>query len=62
MGSGTSNLWVVGDGGVILKWTGGTWATEVSGTIQGLAGIWGTDAHNVWVVGTGGTILHYLPN
>ena len=43
----------------ILKWDGTTWAAQVSGSIQYLRGVWGTDASNVWAVGDFGTILKW---
>lgn len=55
-GTDTSNIWAVGDGGVILKWNGSVWATQTSGTTANLLRVWGADASNVWAVGSGGTI------
>ena len=55
-GSDATNVWAVGDGGTILKWNGGAWSPQISGTAQFLYGVWGGDATNVWAVGNGGTI------
>ena len=55
-GADTSNIWAVGDGGVILKWNGTAWAAQTSGTTANLLRVWGTDASNVWAVGASGTI------
>lgn len=56
-GSDANNIWVVGDRGTILKWNGGSWSPQISGTTQHLRGVWGSDANNVWAVGDGGVIL-----
>ncbi len=55
-GTDTSNVWAVGDSGVILKWNGTAWAAQTSGTTANLLRVWGTDASNVWAVGSAGTI------
>ncbi|MBX7208567.1 MAG: PKD domain-containing protein [Verrucomicrobiaceae bacterium] len=55
-GLNTSNIWAVGDGGVILKWNGSAWTAQSSGTTANLLRVWGSDANNVWAVGASGTI------
>jgi predicted outer membrane repeat protein len=53
-----SNLWIVGNGGRILKGDGsGTWTAQTSGTTSALIEVWGTSATNLWAVGTSGRIL-----
>lgn len=57
-GSSSSDIYVVGDGGVILRSTGnGQWTREVSGTVQNLRSIWGASATDIFIVGDG-IILH----
>ena len=58
-GSGKSNVWAVGDNGVLLRYTGSGWSRIDSGTKFGLRGVWGSSANDVYVVGQGGTVLHY---
>jgi photosystem II stability/assembly factor-like uncharacterized protein len=53
-----SNAWAVGDGGLVLKWTGSTWEQRASGvTTAQLNGVAFADASNGWIVGSGGTVL-----
>jgi hypothetical protein len=61
-GTDLSGLWVVGDGGAILRWQGtGLVADPQSGlvTTSNLRAIWGAAQNDIWAVGEGGTILHY---
>ena len=58
-GSDASNVWAVGDGGVILKWNGTTWTAQTSGTTNALRAVWGTSATSVWAVGDNGTVLKW---
>jgi regulation of enolase protein 1 (concanavalin A-like superfamily) len=55
-GLDASNIWAVGDGGVILKWNGTAWSAQTSGITTNLLRVWGVDANNVWAVGNGGVI------
>ena len=53
-----SNIWIVGNGGRIMKSSGnGTWTTQTSGTTGALIEVWGTSATNLWAVGASGRIL-----
>ena len=54
------DVYVVGDGGVILHSTdaGATWPAAASGTSAALRGVWGSSPSDVYVVGASGTILH----
>jgi hypothetical protein len=56
-GTASGELFTVGDAGTILRNEGSGWASEVSGTTQGLFGIWGTCPADVFAVGANGTIL-----
>ncbi len=58
--SGMSDVWVVGDGGIILHSVdgGASWSFEVSGTTAALRAIWGSSTTDLWIVGDEGTVLH----
>lgn len=58
-GSGPTDVWVVGAGGVILRWNGSAWSGVTSGTGQDLHGLWGSGPSDVWAVGFAGTIVHW---
>ncbi len=58
-GSGTNDVWAVGEKGTILHRVNGTWLQVSSGTTNDLYAIWGTSATNIWAVGDKGTILHW---
>jgi hypothetical protein len=57
-GKSADVAYAVGDGGVILKRSGGSWQTQTSGTTANLTALWGTDVNNVWVLGVPGGPLH----
>lgn len=50
-GSDASNVWGVGDGGMVLRWNGSSWSAQSSGVTQALFGVWGADKSHVWFVG-----------
>jgi len=54
-----SDVFAVGDGGTILRRTGGSWAAMTSGTPATLRGVWARTSSDVWAVGSGGTILRF---
>jgi len=60
-GFGLSNVWVVGSGGVVLRYTGpgGGWTKIAVPSTANLLDIYGTSLNDIWVVGEGGTILHF---
>ena len=58
-GSGPSDVWVDGEGGIVLHWNGTTWTAVPSGTTEFLSVPWGTGPDDVWVVGSAGTIIHW---
>jgi cysteine-rich repeat protein len=57
-GTGPSNVFVVGGGGMIGTYTG-TWSSAVSPTTQTLNDVWGRNASDVFAVGDGGAIVHF---
>lgn len=46
-----SDVWVVGEGGAILRGSVGDWEPIASGTTEPLWGVWGASADDVWIVG-----------
>jgi hypothetical protein len=60
-GSGSNDIWAVGDMGVIRHMTAGAlrWAIVPSPTTEALHAVWGSAANDVWAVGDYGTILHF---
>jgi hypothetical protein len=58
-GTSDSNIFAVGDDGVIAHFDGTSWELMNSGVMRDLDGIWGTSANNVYAVGSSGLILHY---
>src|SRR5262249_16908671 len=51
-GSDARHVWVVGAEGIIEKYDGSSWHSQVSGIRRRLfLGIWGSDARHVWTVG-----------
>jgi hypothetical protein len=58
-GTSASDIFAVGDDGLILRYDGLDWDTMFSGTSEILWEVWGTSANNVFAVGENGTILHY---
>ncbi len=58
-GTSGTDVYVVGDSGIIIHYDGSTWSGMDSGTTNDLWSIWGTSAMNIFAVGHQGTILHY---
>jgi len=66
-GSSDNNVYVVGDSGTIVRYDGGSWSTQTSGTTSGLKGVWGSSSTDIFAVGDTHTtskknyytILHY---
>ncbi|MBN2493089.1 MAG: hypothetical protein JXR96_00755 [Deltaproteobacteria bacterium] len=58
-GISDSDLWAVGEGGMILHWNGTNWTIVESGVRESLADVWVTSADDAWAVGTDGTVLHW---
>jgi hypothetical protein len=59
-GSSASDVFAVGDDGVIVHFDGSQW-TSTKPTGKGLIGVWGFSPGDVFAVGEGGTILHGTP-
>lgn len=56
-GTSVSNLWIVGDSGLILRFNGSTATAVASGVSDTLHGIIGSSASSLWAVGDHGRIL-----
>jgi hypothetical protein len=56
-GTGPSDVWAVGSGGMIQHKDATGWNEVTSGTTQDLTAIWGASATELFVVGRAGTIL-----
>ena len=52
-----TEVWVVGDGGTILRFDGESWALAASPTEQDLLAIWGSGIQTVSAVGARGTLI-----
>jgi hypothetical protein len=52
-------VWMVGDGGTVLRWDGAAWGRADTNTRKTLYDLWGQGPDNVWIVGSGPTVLHY---
>ncbi|MBU1671097.1 MAG: hypothetical protein KKF41_04340 [Actinobacteria bacterium] len=52
------NVWAVGTRGMILRWDGGRFVPQESGTAVDLHGVSAASPRDVWAVGDGGTVLH----
>ena len=61
-GSSGSDIFAVGEDGVILHYGGTTWSMMETQTQQYFLDVWGTSSTDVFAVGTSGTILHYDGN
>ena len=55
-GSGPSDVFAVGDNGVILHWDGITWSAMESVATVALSAVWGTGPNDVFVAGGDSTI------
>ena len=47
-------LWVVGDGGVMLHYDGAAWTEQSAGTEQGLRSVFAISTNDVWACGESG--------
>jgi hypothetical protein len=57
-GNSASNVYAVGDDGIILHYNGTSWSRMTSGTTDRFYGVWGSSSTDVYAVGLYGTILH----
>ena len=60
-GSSNTDIYAVGDNGVILHYDGSSWSQiEIPGDLEmRLYDVWGSSLDNVYAVGQYGTIIHY---
>jgi len=58
-GTGTSNIYAVGNGGTILRYNGTAWTAIASPTTNNLHDVWGSSASDIYMVGANGTVLRY---
>lgn len=54
-----SDVWIVGEAGIILHYDGSRWTQQASGVDVTLFDVWGTSSTNVWAVGARGTVLQF---
>jgi len=57
-GTAGSDVFAVGDDGVILHYNGSNWSAMASGSTADLYGVWGLSASQVYAVGRHGTVLY----
>jgi hypothetical protein len=50
-GSGSDDIWVVGDAGTVLHWDGSSWVSLRTGTTASLLAVWGNGLGAAYVVG-----------
>lgn len=58
-GLSSSEVWAVGEGGLVLRFNGTLWTPQISTTNEALYAVGGTSGSDVYAVGSRGTILHY---
>lgn len=58
-GSGTDNIYAVGDSGTIIHFDGNDWMLTDSGFSNNFHGVWASNPNEVFVVGSSGTILYF---
>ena len=58
-GFSSTDIFAVGDNGLILHYDGTRWTMMSSPTTEHLHGVWGTAHDNMYAVGTNCTIIHY---
>jgi len=58
-GSSATDVWTVGQDGVILHWDGAVWSQAVSGVTAALGGVYAASPTDAWAVGDAGTIVHW---
>lgn len=57
-GTGTSDVFVIGDAGTCLRFDGTAWAPLPLGTTDDLRAISGLPSGEAWIAGAGGSLLH----
>ncbi len=58
-GSSASDVWAVGDNGLVMHYDGTTWKQVDAGTTNHLHGVWVDAPDSVFVVGWQATVLHW---
>jgi|GEM_PF-1366380 len=58
-GSSSTDVFAVGDNGLILHYNGSNWSQMDSGTATDLLSIWGSSASDIYTAGDDGFIFHY---
>ena len=58
-GVSPSYIWVVGDGGVALRFDGTAWTQVPTGTTQDLRSVWARSESEAWAVGANNVALFY---
>ena len=58
-GQAVASVWAVGDAGVAVHDTAGTWMSIPTGQSNALYGVWVAGAGSVYAVGAGGTVVYY---
>lgn len=56
---GAGRVWVVGEGGTIMRHDGQGWQTRSASHVEGIRGVWGSAPDDVWAVGDYGLIVHF---
>jgi hypothetical protein len=54
-----TDLWIVGNGGKVIRYDGAIFHDVDVGTSVVLQDVWGSGRDDVWVVGMGGTVRHF---
>jgi hypothetical protein len=54
-----NDVFVVGDGGTILRRQNAAWTKMTSGTLENLRAVWALSSTDVWAAGQNGTVLHW---
>jgi hypothetical protein len=58
-GSSATNMYVVGDSGVVLRYDGSAWTRMTTGTTAQLNRVWGTSSTNVYAATSTGRLLRW---
>lgn len=58
-GSSVTNVFAVGDSGVVLRYNGTAWSRMTTGTTDGLTDVWGSGASDVYATTVTGRLLRF---
>ncbi|MBW1811275.1 MAG: hypothetical protein JRJ87_24000 [Deltaproteobacteria bacterium] len=56
-GFSATDIWAVGEAGLIMQYTGDGWDTVTSNTEVSLQAVWGSATDDMWAVGSSGTVM-----